>query len=83
MLRHTLRCFCGGATRVSDARPAVFDKEPSVRRRRVCLECGERFFTVEIREVRMTLPEADDIRRTLKRAQRALEKAIKILPLDE
>ena len=37
---------CGGKTRVVDSRP---DCE-SVKRKRKCLECGYRFFTVEIDE---------------------------------
>lgn len=35
---------CGAATCVIDSRPS----EDSVRRRRECLECGERFNTMEI-----------------------------------
>lgn len=36
--------ICGGATRVADSRP----NSDSIRRRRECLECKNRFSTVEI-----------------------------------
>jgi hypothetical protein len=46
------RCIsCGSSdTRVRDSRPVLFDKLPSVRRRRHCLSCKLRFNTFEIAE---------------------------------
>lgn len=38
-----MRCSCGGDTRVVDSR--LIDK--ALRRRRICMECGNRFNTLE------------------------------------
>lgn len=38
-----MRCSCGGDTRVVDSRP----QGTSLRRRRLCMECGNRFNTLE------------------------------------
>lgn len=39
---------CGGETGVKDSRPVTHFGKPSVRRRRYCTECNERFQTVEL-----------------------------------
>jgi len=38
-------CKCGGETKVTDSRP----HGKSIRRRRECLGCGERWSTLEVR----------------------------------
>lgn len=38
-----MKCSCGGDTRVVDSRP----QETSLRRRRLCVQCGRRFSTLE------------------------------------
>lgn len=37
-------------TEVTDSRPTMFNKLPTVRRRRKCKDCGKKWFSVEVEE---------------------------------
>jgi transcriptional regulator NrdR family protein len=41
-------CKCGGSTSVMDTRPMRISGHPSIRRRRICANCGARFTTYEV-----------------------------------
>lgn len=41
-----MKCRCGGETFVNDSRAGAYD---TIRRRRVCVDCGGRFTTYESR----------------------------------
>ena len=42
-----MKCKCGNPSQVVDSRPSVFNEIPTLRRRRKCTVCSERFTTYE------------------------------------